>query len=53
MYALQLFSVHRDAVLNLVDVGIDGGNGYDVDDVAHRGTKVDEVDGLVQTHLDR
>ena len=41
-----------DAALDLVDVGVDASHSHDVDDVADRGTEVDEVDGLVQTHLD-
>ena len=33
--------------------GIDDSNGGEVYDVAHRGIHADEVDRLVQTHLDR
>ena len=48
-----LFSYSGELRLDLVDVGIDGSDGDDVHDVAHVGAEVDEVDGLVQTHLDR
>ena len=38
--------------LHFVDIGIDGCNGHDVDDIADGGTEVDEVNGLVESHLD-
>ena len=50
-YRLTIGSI--DAALNLIDVGIDGCNGYDVDYIAHTGSEVDKVDGLVESHLDR
>ena len=39
--------------LDLVHVGIDCCDSHDIHDVAYAGTEVDEVDRLVQTHLDR
>ena len=41
------------AVHLLLNDGIDDGNGSDIDDVAHRTLEVGEMDGLVQTHLNR
>ena len=45
--------VGADAVLDFIDVGINACYSNDVDYITNRGTEVDEVDGLVQTHLNR
>ena len=48
-----LFISCINAFLHLVDISIDSCYGYDVNNIADRGTEVDEVDGLVQSHLNR
>ena len=39
--------------LDLIHIGIDGSHSHDVHHVANRSAEIDEVDRLVQSHLDR
>ena len=48
-----LLLIRVDACLDLVDVSINSGNSHDIHDITHTCSEVDEVDGLVQSHLYR
>lgn len=48
---MRLLFSRINSAFHFVHIGIDGGYRDDVHHIADRSTKVDEVDGFVQSHL--
>ncbi len=57
LYEVSLFLfvllISSNSAFHLVDISVNCGNSHNVDDITDRRAKINEVDGLVQSHLDR
>ena len=57
LYEVSLFLfvllISSNPAFHLVDISVNCGNSHNVDDITDRRAKINEVDGLVQSHLNR